>query len=173
MLIQIHMLQNYAPSNLNRDDTGSPKDARFGGVRRGRISSQCLKRSIRKSETFEETFRQAGLLGDRTKRLPGKVYDVLKEMVVDEETIQAIVARVPEIGRESTKGGEHKSESSENLAEAETKQLIFIGANEVGPLAEKLLALYQEHGDEKWTKLKISDITKALAVCRRGNLGSS
>ena len=30
MLIQIHMLQNYAPSNLNRDDTGSPKDAIFG-----------------------------------------------------------------------------------------------------------------------------------------------
>jgi len=164
MLIQIHMLQNYAPSNLNRDDTGSPKDARFGGVRRGRISSQCLKRSIRKSETFEEAFRQAGLLGDRTKRLPGKVYDALKEMVVDEETIQAIVARVPEIGRESTRGGERKSdeEGPENLAKAETKQLIFIGANEAGPLAEKLLALYQEHGDEKWAKLKISDITKAL-----------
>ena len=31
MLIQIHMLQNYAPANLNRDDTGAPKDAIFGG----------------------------------------------------------------------------------------------------------------------------------------------
>lgn len=170
MLIQIHMLQNYAPSNLNRDDTGSPKDARFGGVRRGRISSQCLKRSFRKSETFEEAFRQAGLLGDRTKRLPGKVYDALEEMDVDAETIQAIVARVPEIGRESTKGGERKSDEEgsekETLAETETKQLIFIGANEVGPLAEKLLALYQEHGDKKWAKLKISDITKSLGQSR-------
>ena len=44
MLIQIHMLQNYAPSNLNRDDSGSPKSAVFGDQPRGRISSQCLKR---------------------------------------------------------------------------------------------------------------------------------
>jgi len=36
-LIEIHVLQNFAPSNLNRDDTGAPKDAFFGGTRRGRI----------------------------------------------------------------------------------------------------------------------------------------
>ncbi|MHB1424627.1 MAG: type I-E CRISPR-associated protein Cas7/Cse4/CasC [Gemmataceae bacterium] len=47
MLIEIHVLQNFAPSNLNRDDTGSPKDCEFGGYRRARISSQCLKRSVR------------------------------------------------------------------------------------------------------------------------------
>ena len=161
MLIQIHLLQNYAPSNLNRDDTGSPKDAIFGGVRRGRISSQCLKRSMRKSVTFEQAFKQAGLLGDRTKRLPGKIYEALQEMEVDETIVQAIVARVPEIGRESAKRGS-KEESEKSLTETETKQLIFIGANEVAPLAEKLLALYQEHGDKKWAKLKIADVTKAL-----------
>jgi CRISPR system Cascade subunit CasC len=32
---------------LNRDDLGAPKSAIFGGVMRARISSQCLKRSIR------------------------------------------------------------------------------------------------------------------------------
>src|SRR5262249_9513166 len=48
MRIEIHALQNFAPSNLNRDDTGSPKDAEFGGYRRARISSQCLKRSVRR-----------------------------------------------------------------------------------------------------------------------------
>lgn len=46
-LLELHLLQNFAPSNLNRDDTGSPKDAYFGGVRRGRISSQSLKRAMR------------------------------------------------------------------------------------------------------------------------------
>lgn len=166
MLIQIHMLQNYAPSNLNRDDTGSPKDALFGGVRRGRISSQCLKRSIRRSATFEEAFRQAGLLGDRTKRLPELIREKLKEMDVDAEIIQAIVSRLPEIGRESTKKAAQSDKTagtaSDEAPEEETKQLIFIGANETGPLAEKLLALYQEHGDKKWDKLKIADITKSL-----------
>ncbi len=28
-LLEIHILQNFAPSNLNRDDTGSPKDALY------------------------------------------------------------------------------------------------------------------------------------------------
>ena len=46
-IVEIHALQNFAPSNLNRDDTGAPKDALFGGTRRARVSSQCLKRSIR------------------------------------------------------------------------------------------------------------------------------
>lgn len=46
-IVEIHVLQNFAPSNLNRDDTGAPKDAFFGGVRRARVSSQCLKRAVR------------------------------------------------------------------------------------------------------------------------------
>ena len=46
-LIEIHVLQNFAPSNLNRDDTGAPKDALFGGTRRARVSSQCEKRAVR------------------------------------------------------------------------------------------------------------------------------
>ena len=50
MLIEIHIIQNHAPSNLNRDDTGSPKSCTFGGIRRARISSQCIKRSIRQSD---------------------------------------------------------------------------------------------------------------------------
>jgi CRISPR system Cascade subunit CasC len=55
MLIELHMLQNFAPSNLNRDDTNTPKDCEFGGVRRARISSQCLKRAIRWSPAFRQT----------------------------------------------------------------------------------------------------------------------
>ncbi len=54
MLIELHMLQNFAPSNLNRDDTNTPKDCEFGGVRRARISSQCLKRAIRWSPAFRQ-----------------------------------------------------------------------------------------------------------------------
>ena len=48
MRVEVHVLQNFAPSNLNRDDTGSPKDAEFGGYRRARVSSQCQKRAVRK-----------------------------------------------------------------------------------------------------------------------------
>ncbi|MFT6182255.1 MAG: CRISPR system Cascade subunit CasC [Akkermansiaceae bacterium] len=46
-LIELHILQSFPVSCLNRDDVGSPKSAQFGGVRRARISSQCLKRASR------------------------------------------------------------------------------------------------------------------------------
>ena len=46
-LIELHILQSFPVSCLNRDDVGSPKSALFGGVRRARVSSQCLKRACR------------------------------------------------------------------------------------------------------------------------------
>src|ERR1022692_4886635 len=60
MNLELHILQSFAPSNLNRDDTGSPKDCEFGGVRRARVSSQCWKRSIRLA------FKQQGLLKEES-----------------------------------------------------------------------------------------------------------
>jgi CRISPR system Cascade subunit CasC len=69
--LELHILQNFPPSNLNRDDTGSPKDCDFGGYRRQRISSQCLKRSVRTSDVFRD--QMAGRLGIRTKRAPEQV----------------------------------------------------------------------------------------------------
>jgi len=67
MLIEIHMIQNHGPANLNRDDLGAPKTCIFGGVTRARISSQCLKRSIRRSPEFALTLERDG--GVRTRRL--------------------------------------------------------------------------------------------------------
>ena len=70
MLIEIHMIQNHAPANLNRDDLGAPKTCYFGGVLRSRISSQCLKRSIRFSDEFK-----ALLGGIRTRQLAKMIAD--------------------------------------------------------------------------------------------------
>lgn len=64
--IDIHILQTVPPSNLNRDDTGSPKQAVYGGARRARVSSQAWKRATRKH--FEESIPRAQL-GTRTKRI--------------------------------------------------------------------------------------------------------
>src|SRR5690242_10055543 len=47
VIIELHLLQSFPVSNLNRDDVGQPKTATFGGHTRGRISSQCLKRAAR------------------------------------------------------------------------------------------------------------------------------
>jgi CRISPR system Cascade subunit CasC len=172
MLIQFHLLQNYQPSNLNRDDTGSPKDAIFGGVLRGRISSQCLKRSIRHSDAFK-AFDSEGLLGKRTQMLPTLVGTKLSEMGVDEKTIAAILSRLPDIvrgktkaekgeeGEEDTDGDTHETE--ETTATEDTKQLVFLDVTtELAAFAERLHKAYREIGTGKWAKAKLTEINKYL-----------
>jgi CRISPR system Cascade subunit CasC len=172
MLIQFHVLQNYAPSNLNRDDTGSPKDAIFGGVLRGRISSQCLKRSIRYSETFK-VFDKKGLLGKRTKTLPSLLRNCLVDKKVDEETINAILSRLPEIVRGSTKVDKAENAEDENDTEivetqepgSEIKQLIFLDINtELDTFARKLVDAYINAGGtpKKWQALKKKELMNNL-----------
>lgn len=69
--VEIHALQNFAPSNLNRDDTGAPKDALFGGTRRARVSSQCGKRAIRQhfKDLVARNILEEDDLAFRTKRI--------------------------------------------------------------------------------------------------------
>mgnify|MGYP001408448720 CR=1 FL=1 len=155
MLIQIHILQNYAPSNLNRDDSGSPKSAVFGNQPRGRISSQCLKRSIRRSATFEAAFREAGLLADRTNRLPRLINSELERLGADETARKTISNRLPELG-----GGSAVKEDHEG--ELKTKILVYLTPTETKLVAEKLWALYQEMGDKKFAEMKIAEIESKI-----------
>ena len=68
--VDIHALQTLPPSNINRDDTGSPKSAFFGGVQRQRVSSQAWKSVIRRD--FEEHLDRSKL-GVRTRLIADKV----------------------------------------------------------------------------------------------------
>lgn len=158
MLIDIHILQNHAPSNLNRDDTGAPKDAIFGNALRTRISSQSLKRSIRRSEVFSEAFGGTGLLANRTRRLPNMLRSRLAGLELDEAAVDTIVVRAQEIGRESGRD----IAKSEEEGDPETAQLIFLSDQEVSVLARKLADLYIERGEAAFVKLKVEEMTKAL-----------
>ncbi|WP_104992516.1 type I-E CRISPR-associated protein Cas7/Cse4/CasC [Deinococcus sp. NW-56] len=75
-LLELHYLQNFAPSNLNRDDTGSPKDAFFGGTRRLRISSQSFKRAMRQDFGGRQLL-QPDEMGVRTKRAHEAIAELL------------------------------------------------------------------------------------------------
>ncbi len=65
-LIELHILQSFPVSCLNRDDMGTPKTAIFGGCKRARISSQCLKRAQR---TLFREYVPEFSKGERTKFL--------------------------------------------------------------------------------------------------------
>lgn len=89
MFIELHMIQNFVPSNLNRDDTGTPKDSQFGGYRRGRISSQCQKRAIRKHKFFTEYTGAKD--SDRTTRMMRLFKPELQKLGHPDEEIEAVV----------------------------------------------------------------------------------
>lgn len=73
--IDIHIIQTVPPSCINRDDTGSPKTAVYGGKTRARVSSQAWKHAVRLM--FRDIFDQE-LLGDRTKRVTEMVVKHIK-----------------------------------------------------------------------------------------------
>ncbi|WP_020598403.1 type I-E CRISPR-associated protein Cas7/Cse4/CasC [Spirosoma panaciterrae] len=127
--IEFHILQNFPPSNLNRDDSGAPKDCDFGGYRRQRISSQCLKRSVRTSEVFETLMHDR--LGKRTKRAP---IEVAKLLVKGGQT-EARAKAMAEEFFEALYGVNDKGM---------TDYLLYIGAEEL----QRSAALLLEAGEE-------------------------
>ncbi len=135
MKIELHILQNFAPSNLNRDDTGAPKDCELGGYRRGRISSQCLKRAVRDAFKTEGLF-DATELGVRTKRLVDNVAKHLFE--VHGRELQLARAMVSA----SLPGAGLKVKDAEG--DAKSEYLLFLPSRHI----ERIAKLLDEHWDE-------------------------
>lgn len=130
--IETHIIQNIAPGNLNRDDTGAPKDAIFGGFRRARLSSQAQKRPVR------QFFRESRLispqhLGLRTKKVMVRLAEMLGERgrEAPENAIQQALAAV---GLKLDEKGE-------------AQYLLF--------LAEDELARFAELIDRHWDALNV------------------
>lgn len=148
MLLELHMLQNFSPSNLNRDDTGSPKDCEFGGYRRTRISSQCQKRAIRLA------FRDDRLLAPehlalRTKRLTDEVGSRLSKRGRDVEQARQVAENA--LAGIKIKLADRKSDEDE----WKTQYLLFLGAAEIERVTEvcdahwEALAATQAAGQKK------------------------
>lgn len=170
-LIAIHLLQNHAPSNLNRDENGDPKDSIFGGERRARISSQAIKRSIRKSEEFRAGVDPA-LIGDRTQLLPTWIRDELAAFNVSDEERAVILQHAVRFGKgdkrpaaaptdesdgdeTSAKGrGKGAAPTARNAEETlKTAQLMFLTRREVQTLTARLVEKCREIGPAAFAAL--------------------
>lgn len=144
MLIEIHVLQNHAPSNLNRDDTGSPKECVFGGYKRARISSQCLKRSIRRSKIFESMIGET--LASRTRRLPELVRERLKQAGVAEPMAEIAAKKAAEFGKKEKKEAEgdaagNKEKAAEAPTDYATRQTMFLTEADIAAVTQVLQKL--------------------------------
>lgn len=93
--LNIHVLVSHSPSCLNRDDMNMQKSAVFGGVRRARVSSQCLKHWMRKSDAFRETLGPPSVrtlqIESLVDRFASELTDKYPREIV-EKTIRAIAS---------------------------------------------------------------------------------
>lgn len=142
LYLDIHVLQTVPPSNINRDDSGSPKTAVYGGVRRARVSSQAWKRAVRKA--FEADPATAPEAGRRTRLLPQVIGDRLAQ-------------RVPMLAEYKDQIGLAAAKAVFNIKAAKkgatTEYLLFLGEAQVDAIVDALAscaeALAAAGGDEK------------------------
>jgi CRISPR system Cascade subunit CasC len=131
-LIELHILQSFPVSCLNRDDVGAPKTAVFGGVNRARLSSQALKRAIR--EFAQDNFPAARFGGERTKLIVEPLAAALKKHGVTDAAVAL----------------EHAKNIADKLAKLDAKSaddapkvgtLIFLAPSEIESIAAEIAAL--------------------------------
>jgi CRISPR system Cascade subunit CasC len=158
MFVELHMIQNFAPANLNRDDTNNPKDCEFGGVRRARISSQCIKRAVRTSPVFAET---TGVdVGTRTKWL----VDLLRRRLAGEdqgeerkeEATAILTAFVPKYASKLDKGSE------------KTAVLLYLSSDETDNIVQTLRQNWESLADEKTRENTVNQLVKTLVKAHKG-----
>jgi len=155
MFVELHMIQNFSPANLNRDDTNNPKDCEFGGVRRARISSQCIKRAIRNNPVFAAT---TGVdVGTRTKRLVELLRKHLENAGKDVgEATAVLTAFVPAYASKLDKDG------------TKTAVLLYLSKAEIADITNAMLDNWDALVDEKKRNDAIARIVKDLVRKHRG-----
>lgn len=142
-IVDIHVLQTVPPSNINRDDTGSPKTAVYGGVRRARVSSQAWKRATR--DAFDQLLDRDEL-GMRTKR----VVELLSEEITRQEP--EFADRAVELATTALKAAGIKLTPARNKdALEESGYLLFLSNRQVAGLADLAITAARETGDGEVT----------------------
>ena len=144
MYLDLHALQSVPPSNINRDDTGSPKTAMYGGALRARVSSQAWKRAMR--EMFADLLPE-GQLGVRTKFV---VPLITERIVAKREDLAAHAEDYAKAVLDATgiKSSETDRKGSDEGVLA-TSYLVFIANRELDDLADIAIAWADEGIDPK------------------------
>lgn len=143
--IDFHVLQTLPPSLINRDDTGAPKTAIFGGVPRQRASSQSWKRAIRKDfgEKFRgyRTRRAIELLANSIQELDTSIEDV-EATALSEKVFKAVGFKL--VKRKTTRKGSKEAEQKNDL-----EYPVFVSVRQVKNLARYAVNHREE---EEFTK---------------------
>ncbi len=150
-LIELHILQSFPVTCLNRDDLGSPKSALFGGTSRARISSQCLKRAIRLTAS---DLCPTGFQGQRTRLVIDPLIERLTKTGVD-------AAKATDAAKEVAGALATLDEKAEKGGKLKVKTLMFLSPAELDAIASALAEACKAGG-------KTKDLAKAAAKAAKG-----
>ena len=120
LYVDFHVLQTVPPSCVNRDDTGSPKTAVYGGAVRARVSSQAWKHAMRVMFTGEMS--DAVETGYRTKKGTDLVAEQIKALAPDKDALKLAQKVIADAGIKSDDKG--------------TKALFFLSDAQAKALAK-------------------------------------
>lgn len=150
LYLDIHALQTLPPSNINRDDTGSPKSAIFGGVPRQRVSSQAWKSAIRRD--FVENLDTAKV-GVRTKRVAEKVVHQILDLAPEYGADRALEDVAAAFKTVKISLAPPKKEREEKTLDS--GYLLFLSSQQITHLAQAIV-------DADGEKLKKADVATIL-----------
>lgn len=151
LFLDIHVIQTLPPSNMNRDDTGSPKTAQYGGVRRSRVSSQAWKKAMRE---YFNTHGDQSNVGIRTKEIVRYVADKIVEL----DSSISIEDALEKADKVLIAAGIKKK--------GEVKALYFMGDSQAKKLAQ---AAYDNITDKKELQ-KLANADPAIDIALFGRM---
>jgi CRISPR system CASCADE complex protein casC len=132
--IDVHIVQNIPPSCVNRDDTGSPKSAMYGGVKRLRVSSQAWKHVTR---SFFDAHLDREDLGTRTKRVVGILAKEIGRQAEDlENDAQKLAEKVFNAAKINLSEPRAKKSEGASKKAKESGYLLFLSNRQIAQLAE-------------------------------------
>ena len=136
--LQIHSLHGYSAVLLNRDDSGLAKRITYGGFTRTRVSSQCLKRHWRVTDSDYALQRIDGATASVRSRetVTRRVMQPLEGAGHDPDVINAI-----ETAFQTAVYGEKGDKRS-------NRQPLLLGEPEIAYLAEEAWKIAQDHGGD-------------------------
>lgn len=174
--LNIHVLISHSPSCLNRDDANMQKSAIFGGVRRVRISSQCLKRAIRKSDYYAEHLGQPSIRSNKLQRLVEHYVQALKDQFPPAQVERAIRLIA---GKEETAVEKSEEEKKDDKKQAiapwcleEIKKVcqLLSEAERDGLDSKKIEKKFQDHSVVKQVRQALGN---AVDVALSGRMATS
>lgn len=133
-LIELHILQSFPVSCLNRDDVGAPKSALFGGAQRARVSSQSWKRAIR---VLAKEYDQAAFGGQRTRFVVRELEKAFSEAGESDRAHDLALATADAIG------------TLDDPEKGNVKTLLFFSPDEMRSVVSKILEV--DFGDDLQT----------------------